>query len=163
MLDWVNRWYIHLKDHNQVILSFYLLFSKIFLNVSSLLLKAVFGCLCGVRVLPAFFSTTSVCLRILRGCITLGMCLSPVPIPASPPGCSSSPWPLHCLSHCWGSSETSSPLTSPPYFPLPPRRPPLFSARSRVGFQPRHISLSSCSAPPFAGCHFPFGLHQTVS
>lgn len=98
---------------------------------------------------------------------TLSTCVSPFLVPPLPPGCSSSPSPLHCLSHCWGPSETSSPQTHPPRFPpsspLSLHPPALFSACSKVGSQPRHISSPSRSALPSVECHFQSGLCQTWS
>lgn len=106
----------------------------------------------------------------------LSLCLTPPPrLP--PPGCRSSPSPPLRPSHCWGPSETSSPHTSPPCFPPASplalhhhrhrrhrrHRPPLLSACSKAGSQPRRISWPSCPATPSVGRRFQSSLRRTWS
>lgn len=107
---------------------------------------------------PPGHSSICVCVCVFTCVLTWGRRLSRSVVPPLPPGCWSSPSPLHC------PSETSSPQARPPCFPPFSRLlrpPPLLSACSKVGSQPRRISSPSRSALPSVGRHFPPGLCQT--
>lgn len=158
--------YIHLKDKNQVLFLFYILFFKNVWNASDLAVDYLHVLYPGLKVPLSTTSFVCVC-ALLYMCVTWGKCVSLSLVPPVPQGWWSSPSPLHYFSHSWGPLETSSPQTHPPHFPpsFPPllRPPPLLSACSKVGFQPQRISSPSHSALSSAGRHFLSGLPQTWS